>query len=61
MVHETYVTECSSKASAMYIPCCVIFSKLLQRKLLAKGRIPENEIFLPLMQYQISDLGQELE
>lgn len=60
MVHEVHGTQYSSKASAMYIPCCVIFSKLLWRKLLAKGRIPESEIFLPLVQSQGSDLGQDL-
>lgn len=47
------------KASDLYIPCCIIFSKLLWRKLLAK-RVPEREIFLPIVQSQGSDLGQDL-
>lgn len=47
------------KASDMCIPCCIIFSKLLWRKLLAK-RIPESKIFLPIVQSQGSDLGQDL-
>lgn len=49
----------SPKASDMYIPCCIIFSMLLWRKLVAK-RIPESEIFLPIVQSQGSDLGQDL-
>jgi len=61
MVHKAHGTQCSSEASVMYILYCVIFSKLLRRKLLAKGRIPESKIFLSLVQPQGSDLGQEFE